>query len=203
MTSEIYDPTFYEPGIEFSAAADRPRHASGDPARRVGSYALTPTQVIRKIAAAAIVGAICMAAAAASPDLVVDAGIIAKAGASESPGDMDSVLHQLADLGRLTENWDSYGAPSPDPAAIDAASRFWDALRDAASLRDGGTPPVPSVQASAAATVGFAWSNPDGSRTLEVEAHPDGVLTYVQSNGNAVDVGTVESESAVLDMLRA
>jgi len=80
-------------------------------------------------------------------------------------------VRKIAALRDLPPNWDSYGAKPVDCRSIEVAQVVVLALSRKAYFH------VPVVTATPSGTVGLCWDR--DSRSLDVEAHADGRLSYV------------------------
>jgi len=83
-----------------------------------------------------------------------------------------TTLQALARLARLPNNWDGYGSPPIQPAALASAHRFIAAV-EALPL------PLPSVAPVTGGGIGFTWQLEN--RELEIEVLPDGTTQYLMA----------------------
>jgi hypothetical protein len=201
MPAEVYDPAFFAPAIDFSAGEGLEPEAT---TRRRGVITWMPRSALRRSAGIALGVLVLLPLQSADSQLVIRRSAVARA-ANGARADLSVVSSQLEELDKLRElptDWDTYGAPTPSAAAIETAKEFLIGLVNAGEAL-GTTVGAPSVQASGAGTVGFAWSDRQKDWSLEIEAHPDRSLTFVRSQGDEVEVGTVDSPSQVLEKLKA
>ncbi len=81
----------------------------------------------------------------------------------EPPPWLPNVLTEMAELGRLEENWDSYGARRIDPHCIEAAASLLRAVMDAAT-------PRPSVVPTNRGGVQLEWHRSGIDLEIEIES---------------------------------
>jgi len=109
-------------------------------------------------------------------------------------------LDKVAGLAQLPHNWDGYGSPRIDPAAIAAARRF------VASVAFEGLP-LPNVSPVLGGSVGLQWRY--GEKELEFTFHPSGEVEFLRVLGadltrdENMETGTLwhEAEMAGLKFL--
>lgn len=87
-------------------------------------------------------------------------------------------LDKIAGLAQLPDNWDGYGSPRLDPAAIAAARRF------VASVAFENLP-LPSISPVLGGSVGLQWRY--GEKELEFTFHPDGEVEFLRVLGADLD----------------
>ncbi len=96
-------------------------------------------------------------------------------------------LKKLDEIGRLQENWDSYGGLPLKPEVREAAIRLLHKI-GATEL------PVPGVVLGSAGTVQFEWQA--NGRELEVEVLADGRIGFLKVwEGSQMEEGELESSS--------
>jgi len=78
----------------------------------------------------------------------------------------------LDDLAALRANWDGYGSPAIQPAALESARRLLSAVE-----REG--LPAPRIGPVSGGGIGIAWQT--GQNELELEVLPDGALGYLHA----------------------
>jgi len=93
-----------------------------------------------------------------------------------TPGLVDA-LRTISDLRRLDDNWDTYGSPRIQHAAVERAVQV---LR-AADRED---PPPPRVVPVSGGGLQIGWAA--GARELEIEMLPDGSIEFLRAEGNEV-----------------
>jgi hypothetical protein len=84
-------------------------------------------------------------------------------------------LRAISDLMQLDDNWDSYGSPRIQRAAVERAVQV---LR-AADKQD---PPPPRIVPVSGGGLQIEWAA--GARELEVEMLPDGSIEFLRVEGN-------------------
>ena len=82
---------------------------------------------------------------------------------------------ELAEIAALEENWDGYGSPRVNPAALEMASRV---LAEAQQL----SMPAPIIAPVSGGGINIEWSV--SGRELEVEVLPGGQVEYLMSEGD-------------------
>lgn len=95
---------------------------------------------------------------------------------AEAPQWLISALRDLAQLARLTSNWDGYGSPPLRQSAIQGAYRLVKALQHSEL-------PISQVYPVTGGGVSFTWQL--NSRELEIEILPDGSAVYLATVTNA------------------
>lgn len=86
----------------------------------------------------------------------------------------------LAELATLPDNWDGYGSPGLQAAAVKAAFQLLAAVEKEGL-------PAPHLCPVTGGGVGLAWQV--GSRELEVEILPDGTMGYLTVEGEDMHEG--------------
>jgi hypothetical protein len=94
---------------------------------------------------------------------------------SSSPGAcrctwLEEAQKQLWVIARLSDNWDSNGAPAPDPRILSAGYALLNSLCDAGAL------PKPNINPTPQGGVQFEWEA--GPRYFEVELVSEKAATY-------------------------
>jgi len=89
---------------------------------------------------------------------------------------MSTLYEQLQAMRELAENWDGYGAASPQAFAIDLAQKFV-ALLDAVLRKSASGPATLHVSPTRIGGVLIDWEDP--SMQHEVEINPDGALGFL------------------------
>jgi len=101
---------------------------------------------------------------------------------------LDTGLKAIVGLARLKPNWDGYGSPAVQSAALEAAARVLSAL-------DAQSPHAPQICPVAGGGVGIEWHV--GTREVELEILPDGSVEFLTVvNGEPEEEGRL-----VLDQL--
>ncbi len=103
----------------------------------------------------------------------------------------DNTLTALARLESLSANWDSYGSPPIQPAALQSARRLVSAI-EIANL------PTPAVAPISGGGLGLAWQL--RNRELELEILPDGSVQYLAVASDPA-AGTEETREGRLPQL--
>lgn len=101
----------------------------------------------------------------------------------------DAALGRLARLAELEDNWDSYGAPTPHPIAVESAKLILEVLADL-QLRPAGIDP------SAEGGVCISFVSPE--RYGDIECLNSGeILAATSTNGEQTKVWTVGQAGVV------
>jgi len=94
---------------------------------------------------------------------------------------LDTGLKAIAGLARLKPNWDGYGSPAVQSAALQAAARVLSAL-------DAESPHAPQICPVAGGGIAIEWHV--GTRELELEILPDGSVVFLTVvNGEPIEEG--------------
>ena len=101
---------------------------------------------------------------------------------------------RLVDLSKLHQDWDSYGSPPVQPAALASASR-------ALAVAVGERAALPFIGPIAGGGIQFEWDA--GSRALEIALLPDGAIEYLAVENGREHEARIENEREQELMVRA
>ncbi len=96
---------------------------------------------------------------------------------------------RLDELARLQRDWDSYGSPPLQPAALGAASR-------ALAVAVEENAPLPFIGPVAGGGVQFEWEA--GGRALEITLLPDGAVEYLAVENGREHEARIDREPGLM-----
>jgi len=95
---------------------------------------------------------------------------------------LEPSLHRIRELAAMPTNWDTYGSPSIQPEAVDAAIHL---LQKVANL----SPAMPHIVPVSGGGLQLEWSI--GRRELEIGVTPAGALDYLTDDDDNMDGGAL------------